>query len=145
MKHRGEEEENVRYPKELKGEVLLRMMAPGSETVPALSREFKVTEAVLYAWRRSALEAGRAMPGDGRNAERWSGPAKFAVVLETAGLAEAEVGEYCRARGLFPEQVRSWRLPGHKPARRRRIGSAFENWKRIWGARIEPWRKRPRC
>ncbi len=32
-----------------------------------------------------------------------------ACVLETAGLAEAEFGEYCRARGLFPEQVRSWR------------------------------------
>jgi len=98
----------VRYPKELKDKVLLRMMAPGNEAVPALSREFNVTEATLYAWRRSALEAGRATPGDGRNAERWSGPAKFAVVLETAALAEAEVGEYCRARGLFPEQVRSW-------------------------------------
>ena len=85
------------------------MMAPGSETVPALSREFKVTEATLYAWRRSALEAGKAPPGDGRNAERWSGPAKLAVVLETAALAEAEVGEYCRGRGLFPERVRSWR------------------------------------
>ena len=24
-------------------------------------------------------------------------------------MAEAEFGEYCRGRGLFPEQVRSWR------------------------------------
>jgi transposase-like protein len=91
----------VRYPKELKQKVLSRMMAPGNETVSVLARAFNVTEATLYAWRRVALEAGVAVPGDGRNAEQWAGPAKFAVVLETAPLAEAELGEYCRARGLF--------------------------------------------
>lgn len=109
MESRGEEENDVGYPKELKQKVLSRMMAPGNEAVSALAREFNVTEATLYAWRRSALEAGVCAPGDGRNAEQWGGPAKFAVVLETAALAEAEFGEYCRARGLFPEQVRAWR------------------------------------
>lgn len=106
---RGAEEYDVRYPKELKQKVLARMMAPGNEAVSALAREFNVTEATLYVWRRSALAAGVVAPGDGRNAEQWNGAAKFAVVLETAGLAEAELGEYCRARGLFAEQVRSWR------------------------------------
>ncbi len=85
------------------------MMPPKNEKVSVLAREFNVTEATLYAWRRGALQAGFATPGDGRNAEQWNGAAKFAVVLETASLAEAELGEYCRARGLFPEQVRSWR------------------------------------
>ena len=85
------------------------MMAPRNEAVSVLAREFNMTKATLYAWRRVALEAGIAAPGDGRNAEQWRGSAKFAVVLETAALAEAELGEYCRARGLFPEQVRSWR------------------------------------
>ena len=99
----------MRYPKELKQKVLSRMMAPGNETVSVLARAFNVTEATLYAWRRVALEAGVAVPGDGRNAEQWAGPAKFAVVLETAPLAEAELGEYCRARGLFVAQVREWR------------------------------------
>lgn len=99
----------MKYPKELKQKVLSRMMAPGNEVVSVLAREFNVTEATLYAWRRNALGAGVATPGDGRNAEQWSGSAKFAVVLETAALAEAELGEYCRSRGLFPEQVRSWR------------------------------------
>jgi transposase-like protein len=35
--------------------------------------------------------------------------AKFAVVVETAALNEAELGEYCRKRGLYPEQVHAWR------------------------------------
>jgi transposase-like protein len=99
----------VKYPEELKQKVVSRMMAPRNEAVSVLAREFNVTKATLYAWRRIALEAGIAAPGDGRNAENWRGSAKFAVVLETAALAEAELGDYCRARGLFPEQVRSWR------------------------------------
>ena len=99
----------MKYPKELKQKVLSRMMAPGNERVSALAREFNVTEATLYSWRRSALDAGVAAPGDGRNAQQWSSAAKFAVVLETATLSEAELGEYCRGRGLFAEQVRAWR------------------------------------
>jgi len=30
-------------------------------------------------------------------------------VLETASLSEAEVAEYCRKRGLYPEQLVAWR------------------------------------
>ena len=34
---------------------------------------------------------------------------KFSVVLETAGLNETELGEYCRSKGLFTEQIQQWR------------------------------------
>jgi transposase-like protein len=99
----------MRYPKQVKEQALARMMAPKNEAVPVLSRELNVTEGTLYAWRREALRAGVVAPGDGRNAEAWSAKAKFAVVLESAVLSEAELGEYCRAKGLYPEQVRAWR------------------------------------
>ena len=86
-----------------------QMMPPTNASIAVLSQEYGVTEGTLYTWRRAALESGVAAPGDGRNAEAWTSKAKFAVVLETATLAEAELGEYCRAKGLFPEQVRAWR------------------------------------
>jgi len=86
-----------------------KMMPPTNATVAALSQEYGVTEGTLYAWRKEALESGMAAPGNGRNAEAWTSKAKFAVVLEAASLAEAELGEYCRAKGLYPEQVRAWR------------------------------------
>jgi hypothetical protein len=35
---------------------------------------------------------------------------KFAAVVETAALNEAELSAYCRQRGLYPEQIRAWRL-----------------------------------
>ena len=82
----------MRYPKELKQKVLSRMMAPGNETVSVLARAFNVTEATLYAWRRVALEAGVAVPGDGRNAEQWAGPAKFAAPLQAGMPGDLDTG-----------------------------------------------------
>ena len=49
------------------------------------------------------------MPGDQKNSERWSSQDKFAIVLETASLNEAELGEYCRKKGLYPEQIAQWK------------------------------------
>ena len=101
--------DNVKYPRELKEKVLMRMMAPGNESISTLAEEFNITEASLYAWRREALKAGVVAPGDGNIPEHWSGAAKFAVVLETAALPQADLAEYCRRKGLFLEQVRAWR------------------------------------
>jgi putative transposase len=39
----------------------------------------------------------------------WSSEAKFAAVVETARLNELELGEYCRHKGLFAEQIGVWR------------------------------------
>ena len=34
---------------------------------------------------------------------------KLAAVVETSALNEAELAGYCRARGLYPEEVKTWR------------------------------------
>ena len=44
-----------------------------------------------------------------RSSDRWSSEEKFAVVLECATLSEIELGEYCRRRGLYAEQVMTWK------------------------------------
>ncbi len=38
----------------------------------------------------------------------WSSAEKFAVVLETAALNEAERAEYARRKGLYVEQIAVW-------------------------------------
>jgi len=69
--------------------------------VSALARETGITEQTLYAWRRQMKAQGVPVPGDGKNPEAWSSEDKFAVVLETAPLNEAELAEYCRRKGLY--------------------------------------------
>lgn len=99
----------TQYTKEKKEHALTLMSAPQNKAVPEVARLTGIPEATLYLWRRQARSAGRAVPGDGQNPEDWGAADKFAVVLETAPLGEAELAEYCRQKGLYVEQVRRWR------------------------------------
>lgn len=49
------------------------------------------------------------MPADPLNPENWSGANKLAVVIETAALNEEQLSEYCRRKGLYPEQIARWK------------------------------------
>ena len=51
------------------------------------------------------------MPRDNKLTDEWPAEAKFAVVLETAALSEIELSEYCRRKGLYPEQVSNGAKP----------------------------------
>ncbi|WP_200348346.1 transposase [Halochromatium glycolicum] len=57
---------------------------------------------------RSARK-GTVDPGRRQRPEGWTAADKFAAVVETAALNEADLSVYCRRRGLYPEQLRSWR------------------------------------
>ena len=49
------------------------------------------------------------MPGDGKQAGDWSSADKFRMVLEAASLSEAQLGEFCRRKGVLAEQLKQWR------------------------------------
>ena len=89
------------YSQERKEAVLKRMMPPENTPVPVLVEETGISDVTLYHWRKQARARGLVVPGDGRNPENWSSEDKFAVVLETAALNEAELAEYCRKKGLL--------------------------------------------
>jgi hypothetical protein len=45
------------------------------------------------------------VPGKTLSADDWTADAKLSVVIQTAALSASELGQYCRAKGLYPEQV----------------------------------------
>lgn len=98
-----------RYSLERREWAVRQMMPPQNRTVAQLEEETGITAATLYAWRNKARALGVAVPGDGKNAADWSSEEKFRIVLECASLSEAELGEYCRRKGLYPEQIERWR------------------------------------
>jgi len=97
-----------RYSEERKAAVMYKLLPPENRSVVDVAREEGICEATLYNWRKQAREQGAAVPGSGKKSEQWSGEAKLAVVVETAGLSEVELSEYCRGKGLYPEQVKAW-------------------------------------
>jgi transposase-like protein len=98
-----------RYSEERKEAVLRRMLPPHNRPLNELAAEEGISEATLYLWRRKARAQGRLLPDADAGPKGWSSADKFAAVLETAALNEAQRGEYCRKRGLFPQQIQSWR------------------------------------
>ena len=97
------------YSQERKEAALAKMMPPQNMAVSAVSEETGISQQSLYNWRQKAREEGVVVPGDGKNAEKWSSSDKFAVVLETAAMNNAELGEYCRKKGLYVEQIAQWK------------------------------------
>jgi hypothetical protein len=98
-----------KYSEERREAVLRKMLPPHNRPLKELAAEEGISEATLYNWRRQARAQGRLLPDADTGPEGWSAADKFAAVLETAALNEAELGAYCRKRGLYPEQIQAWR------------------------------------
>lgn len=98
-----------RYSEARRQAALSQMMPPNNVSVPALSEQTNIPVATLYYWRKQAKSKGGAVPGDGKNPEKWSAQDKFAIVVETAAMNESELSSYCRRKGLFAEQIERWR------------------------------------
>jgi transposase-like protein len=98
-----------RYSVEFKQWVVEQMMPPVNCALETLARETGVTTVTLRTWRNAARDEGRIVPGNGKKSDRWSSADKFRVVLETAPMSEAELSEYCRVKGIQPQQVQQWR------------------------------------
>lgn len=96
-----------RYPEEHKKATIRRFVESGLSL-----REFADNEGMhistLHGWKNKYLEVDPSMPSH-TSPDKWSPEQKFSVVLETATLSEIELSEYCREKGLFPEQVLEWK------------------------------------
>lgn len=98
------------YSQELKESLVARRLAPPNESVAALARETRIPKDTLYGWRAAALGRVRPLPAaEPASSAALSSEEKFTVVLETATLNAHELGEYCRRKGLYTEQVQAWR------------------------------------
>jgi transposase-like protein len=98
-----------RYSAERKQSVIEKMMPPMNTPISRLSEDTGISDVTLYHWRKQARARGLVVPGDGRNPEQWSAEDKFSVVLETASMNESELSAYCRKKGLYAEQIETWK------------------------------------
>lgn len=99
----------MRYSPERKEAVLRKMMPPHNRSIRELAQEEGISEATLYNWRQQAREKGILLPDANTGPEGWNARDKFAAVVESASLNEQELAEYCRKKGIYPEQLEQWR------------------------------------
>lgn len=97
-----------RYSVKRREAVLKKLLPPYNKTVADVAREEGISAHTIYNWRSKARSEGCPVPGKS-NSTDWSAEAKLAVIIETAPLSASELSEYCRKKGLYPEQIEKWR------------------------------------
>jgi transposase-like protein len=99
----------ARYSMERKEAVLKKLLPPNNRTVISVAAEEGISDQTLYNWLKHKRYEGAPVPGKNRPGNEWSAEAKFAVVVETAGMSAEEINQYCREKGLYPAQIETWR------------------------------------
>ena len=89
-------------------EAILKKLIQSDLSVSQFARQEGINLSTLYSWQKQFKTTGfsvsKVIPSD-----KWSAEEKFAIVFETATLSEVEVSEYCRTKGLYPEQIKAWK------------------------------------
>jgi len=99
-----------RYSLERKTAVLDKMLPPHNLSIPEVASQEGISAGCLYNWLKQARMEGRPVPGSRKSTpDDWPSQDKMAVVIETASLNAQELGEYCRSKGLYPEQISRWK------------------------------------
>ena len=92
----------ARYGQTFKNKAVARLLPPESAAVAEVEREIGVGVATLERWRSEAL----AQPERERI---WTAAARFDAVLSTASMDEAARSAWCRAQGVYPQELAAWR------------------------------------
>lgn len=109
----------VRYSEEFKASAIKQLKAPFNLSIQEVALEKGIARKTLYTWLKKAEEEVLSMPETPHvNPEKWSAQEKLNVVIETSSMTAQELGEYCRSKGLYPEQIKQWKkscLQGFNP------------------------------
>ena len=119
----------IAYSEDRKQSIIRKILSPDCTSIPKLARKEGVSDVTLYNWRKQLRERGLVMPDKKSSGPKWSTHARFAVVIETAHMSEAELSEYCRQKGLYPEQVTEWKqncLQANQPIERQKKAQTFQ-------------------
>jgi len=93
----------ARYGQAFKDRAVARLLPPESASIGEVSLQVGVAAATLERWRSDAL----SKPARER---AWTAAARFDAVLTTAAMDEASRSAWCREKGVYPQELESWRV-----------------------------------
>ena len=99
----------ARISSERKQHILKKLLPPANMSVQEVSDSEGVSVSTIYKWRQEAKERGEPVPGKKDTADNWSSEAKLAAVMATGTMTEVQLSQYCREKGIYPEQIKRWK------------------------------------
>jgi transposase-like protein len=97
------------YSEEFRSSVAARLLPPNNARIADIVKETGVPKDTLYDWRARYRNKQGISPSSRKSSNQYSADDKLAVIIETASLNETELSEYCRCKGLYPVQIKSWK------------------------------------
>jgi len=89
-------------------EAILQKLSQSELSKQQFAEQEGIKLSTLYSWQKQFNTSGFS-ESKVSSSDKWSNEEKFAVVLETAALSESDLNQYCREKGLYPEQVKQWK------------------------------------
>jgi transposase len=98
---------NQEYSQEFKEALVTQILTRGDRTITSVCAEAGVLRRTATKWvqRYGTVSAHPTQ----RGRMTWTAEAKLKALVETAGLAEDELGLYLRREGLYATQITEWR------------------------------------
>lgn len=97
------------YSEEFRASVAARLLPPNNARIADIVKETGVPKDTLYDWRARYRNKQGLSSSSCKSSNQYSADDKLAVIIETAVLNETELSEYCRCKGLYPVQIKSWK------------------------------------
>ena len=92
----------ARHGVAFKNRALARLLAPENASVEVVAQQVGVLPGTLRRWRDES-------PSKPARERAWTAAARFDAVLSTATMDEASKSAWCRAQGVYPQDLEGWR------------------------------------
>lgn len=97
------------YSKEFKDKLIKLMLPPENKSIKELVDEYHVHEQTLYKWRKKAKAQGTVYQDHAGSKQKYSKEMQLQIIIETSSLNNHELSEYCRRKGIYAEEIESWK------------------------------------
>jgi len=99
----------MKYSKEFKDSIIAKLLPPSNASVQDVAKETGIPKDTLYCWRVKYRNTSTGDSDQRQQSSNFSSEEKLTIVIETASLNETETSEYCRSKGLYPDQINGWK------------------------------------
>lgn len=99
----------MQYSQEVKAKLIERALR-GESTQDVLAEQFGISRRTVQNWVREYRTSGdRPLTQKDKRPQSWTTEERLEALLATHGLAEQELGAWCRERGVHTHHLAQWR------------------------------------
>jgi transposase len=125
----------TRYSNNFKDTVIAKILSDKAPSIRSVAKEYDIPIATVFNWLRNVDESSIMSDKSEKPPSNELNSAvehKLKIIIETASLTPEELSAYCRNKGIYPQDIESWRqeiMDNLDPQNKKRLFSENRNLK----------------